>query len=103
MCCGGLHGVANPAYLEGFPFPALLSVAPYCAPGGVRVVSISPTRPQPALPRSRHGSSTHRRALRSTRIQRTGKLYSPKVVKGVFSELRSLLGHVTVVVTLRER
>ena len=30
---------ANAAYLEGFPFPALLSVAPYCVPGGVRVVS----------------------------------------------------------------
>ena len=23
----------------GFPFPALLSVAPYCVPGGIRVVS----------------------------------------------------------------
>jgi hypothetical protein len=31
--------VANPAYLEGFPFPALPPVAPYCVPGGVRVVS----------------------------------------------------------------
>jgi len=32
-------------------------VAPYYVPGGVRVVSISPTRPQPAPPRARHGSS----------------------------------------------
>jgi hypothetical protein len=32
--------IANPAYLKGFPFPALLSVAPYCAPGGIRVVSM---------------------------------------------------------------
>ena len=32
--------VANPAFLEGFPFSGLLSVAPYCVPGGVRVVSI---------------------------------------------------------------
>src|SRR5215203_1369906 len=39
MCCRGVHGVANPAYPEGFPFPALLSVAPYCVPGGIRVVS----------------------------------------------------------------
>jgi hypothetical protein len=39
MRCRGVQGVANAAYLEGFPFPALLSVAPYCAPGGVRVVS----------------------------------------------------------------
>jgi hypothetical protein len=34
-----LQELANPAYLEGFPFPALLSVAPYCVPGGIRVVS----------------------------------------------------------------
>jgi hypothetical protein len=34
-----LPRVANTAYLEGFPFPALPSVAPYCAPGGIRVVS----------------------------------------------------------------
>src|SRR5919112_3981119 len=39
MCCRGVQGVANAAYLEGFPFPALLRVAPYCAPGGIRVVS----------------------------------------------------------------
>lgn len=39
MCCGGLHSLANPACSEGFPFYALPSVAPYCAPGGVRVVS----------------------------------------------------------------
>jgi hypothetical protein len=37
--CGGVQGVANATYLEGFPFPALLSVAPYCVPGCVRVVS----------------------------------------------------------------
>ena len=34
-----MQGVANPAYLEGFPFSGLLSVAPYCVPGGIRVVS----------------------------------------------------------------
>src|SRR5215204_5067994 len=38
----GVQGVAIPAYLEGFPFPALLSVAPYCVRGGIRVVSIAP-------------------------------------------------------------
>src|SRR5215212_1515526 len=37
--CRGLPRVANPRYLSRFLFPALLSVAPYCAPGGVRVVS----------------------------------------------------------------
>ena len=36
----GLHGLADAAYLEGFPFSGLLSVAPYCVPGGIRVVSI---------------------------------------------------------------
>jgi hypothetical protein len=35
-----MQGIANAAYLEGFPFPALLSVAPYCVRGGIRVVSI---------------------------------------------------------------
>ena len=39
MHCGGLHGFANTAYLEGFPFSGLLSVAPYCAAGGIRLVS----------------------------------------------------------------
>ena len=34
-----MQEIANPAYLEGFPFPALLRVAPYCVPGGIRVVS----------------------------------------------------------------
>jgi hypothetical protein len=39
MPCRGLHRVANAAYLRGFLFPALPCVAPYCVPGGVRVVS----------------------------------------------------------------
>jgi hypothetical protein len=34
-----LHELANPAYLSRFPFSALPCVAPYCVPGGVRVVS----------------------------------------------------------------
>jgi hypothetical protein len=34
-----MQGVANAAYLEGFPFSGLLSVAPYCVPGGIRLVS----------------------------------------------------------------
>src|SRR5215207_5776625 len=34
-----LQGVANAAYLEGFPFPALLRVAPYYVPGDIRAVS----------------------------------------------------------------
>jgi hypothetical protein len=40
MRCRGVQGVANAAYLEGFLFPALPPVAPYCVPGGVKVVSI---------------------------------------------------------------
>src|SRR5919112_3718228 len=39
MCCRDVHSLANPAYPEGFPFTALPCVAPYCACGGVRVVS----------------------------------------------------------------
>src|SRR5215218_9188011 len=39
MRCRGVQRIANAAYLEEFPFPALLSVAPYCVPGGIRMVS----------------------------------------------------------------
>ena len=37
--CRGVQRVANPAYLSGFLFSGLLRVAPYCVPGGIRVVS----------------------------------------------------------------
>ena len=39
MRCRGLHEVAKPAYLEGLICSGLLSVAPYCVLGGIRVVS----------------------------------------------------------------
>jgi hypothetical protein len=39
MRCRGLHGFANPAFLGNFSFSTLPHVAPYCVPGGVRVVS----------------------------------------------------------------
>ncbi len=39
MCCRGLHNLENPAYLSRFPFSGLPCIAPYCVPGGVRVVS----------------------------------------------------------------
>src|SRR5918995_114054 len=39
MRCRGLQGYANPAYLSRFTFCALLGVAPYCVPGGIRLVS----------------------------------------------------------------
>jgi hypothetical protein len=35
----GLQRVANPAYIGGFLCSGLLSAAPYCVPGGIRVVS----------------------------------------------------------------
>ena len=38
----GVAGLANPVYLSRFLFSGLLRVAPYCAPSGIRVVSISP-------------------------------------------------------------
>src|SRR5215203_5406818 len=37
--CRGLHRLANSAYLSLFLFSTLLRVAPYCVPGGIRVVS----------------------------------------------------------------
>jgi hypothetical protein len=40
---GGVHRLANPAYLSRFLFSGLLRVAPYCVPGGIRVVSILPS------------------------------------------------------------
>src|SRR5215207_3025408 len=43
MCCRSVHTLANPAYLSGLLFCGLLCVAPYCARGGVRVVSTSPS------------------------------------------------------------
>src|SRR5215207_4885927 len=43
MRCRGLHRLANPPYLKGFPFSTLLRVAPYCVPGGIRVVSKGPS------------------------------------------------------------
>ena len=39
MRCRGLHRFAIPPYLGRFPFCVLPCVAPYCVPGGVRVVS----------------------------------------------------------------
>ncbi len=35
-----MQEVAKPAYLGRFPFSGLRCIAPCCAPGGVRVVSI---------------------------------------------------------------
>ena len=37
-----LQGIANPAFLIRFLCSVLPCVAPYCVPGGVKVVSISP-------------------------------------------------------------
>jgi hypothetical protein len=42
MRCRGLHGLGKRAYLGCFLFPRLPRVAPYCVPGGVRVVSMQP-------------------------------------------------------------
>src|SRR5215213_864997 len=39
MCCRGVQGLANLPFLGRFLCSALLSVAPYCVPGGIRVVS----------------------------------------------------------------
>src|SRR5919107_1069221 len=39
--CWGLQELANPVYLKGFLCSALPCIAPYCVPGGIRVVSAS--------------------------------------------------------------
>jgi len=39
MCCRDVQRLAIPAFLSGLLFSGLLRVAPYCAPGGIRVVS----------------------------------------------------------------
>src|SRR5215208_1282734 len=58
MCCRGVHGIANAAYLSGFLFSDLLLVAPYCVPGGIRVVSGAGRW---------HSSDPHAIAIRNTR------------------------------------
>src|SRR5215204_2044132 len=52
-CCWDLQGVANTAYLSRFLYPGLPCVAPYCARGGVRVVSTL-DRCNPLLPTTKH-------------------------------------------------
>ena len=42
MHCRGLHGAAIAAFPSGFLCCALPYVAPYCAAGGIRVVSKDP-------------------------------------------------------------
>jgi hypothetical protein len=44
MRCRGLHEFADLPYLSGFLFAGFLCVAPYCVPGGIRVVSNCPVR-----------------------------------------------------------
>jgi hypothetical protein len=39
MRCRGLHSHVDLPYSSGFLFSGLPCVAPYCVPGGVRVVS----------------------------------------------------------------
>jgi hypothetical protein len=39
MRCRSVHEIANAAYLGGFLCCGLRRVAPYCARGGIRVVS----------------------------------------------------------------
>ena len=44
MRCRDLQGFANLAFLSGFLCSGLLHVAPYCVPGGVRVVLVASIR-----------------------------------------------------------
>src|SRR3712207_5936863 len=69
MRCRGVQGVAITAFLGGFLCSGLLRVTPYCAPGGVRVVSISPLL---------SGSGTERCATRHTTRRRQHSTITPR-------------------------
>src|SRR5918998_4547684 len=104
-----MHEVANPAYIEGFPFSDLPRVAPYCAPGGIRVVSegrglyVAGTfaldrrvgTGWPTRNRSSSRSTTHtmRWALVSRCHARPGPPGSPKVWLGLTDERPRLKVH----------
>jgi hypothetical protein len=60
---GKRTGLARPGYLNWFLFSALPCGAPYCVPGGVRVVSISLLYPR------------HTIVLSSSLQLKSGKLY----------------------------
>jgi hypothetical protein len=49
MRCSGVQGIANAAFLGWFLFSGLHTVAPYCVPAGIRMVSISPLYLRPAI------------------------------------------------------
>ena len=80
-----MHRLANPAFLSGFPFSALPCVAPYCALGGVRVVSKEAQRCfTMVLARSTHAKYVQH-LLGHVSIQLTCDLYShwiPRAWKG---------------------
>src|SRR5919106_1938601 len=63
MRCTDLHAVAVPAYLSWFLFLALLGVAPYCAPGGVRSPWVTRRRVLGARGVSRKGDGLPATAL----------------------------------------
>jgi hypothetical protein len=69
----GFAELANAAYLSRFLFSGLLRVAPYCAPGGIRVVSNDPNASTEAhlLP---HISLTYAESKRVTDGTRTRDL-----------------------------
>jgi hypothetical protein len=93
---GGLHSLANPAYLKRFLCSGLLRVAPYCVPGGIRVVSRAAT----AIVRRQvqwHALATFRATIRRHRflgvagncINRLSKPISLHAVARGFCVLRS--------------
>src|SRR5215208_8453085 len=108
MRCGGVQGVAKPAFLRGFSFSGLLRVALYCVPGGVKVVSISRSYPcntgTPSRPRRDARLETQSRLSGRKlpgRVRRPGGIgpelcrlpsrlasISPKGSKRVFTSIR---------------
>src|SRR5215208_5471045 len=61
----GLLGAANSAFPKGFPFCGLPSVAPYCARGGVKLVSSCANTLAVVLPPIAHPFGTGFRAILS--------------------------------------
>src|SRR5215217_9449741 len=89
MRCRSLHEVAIPAYLGRFLFSVLPRVAPYCVPGGVRVVSngVSNSPEQHAHQQYHRGPGRKLRLieLESSLITRTNP---PAVVGATFNSLK---------------
>src|SRR5215213_7014740 len=90
-----LQGFANPPFLCRFPFCALPCVAPYCACGGVKVVSVRwwwrCTRSSRARPT--HLSLRGRRSRGGVARSWHSPSYCPVLLTRAFADLCRMLTH----------